>query len=385
MNWLYIIMQIIFCLAFALTAYTYFIYPLLLIILVRICPKIWKKDENHLPSVSMIIPAYNEEHCIADKLDNCLELDYPKEKIEFIIVSDCSSDRTNEIVSTYIDKGFRLNDLKERGGKVVALNKTIPLANGEIVIFSDANSMYDKLAIRNLTRHFIDERIGCVCGRLIYTDPTKTLVGEGESLYWRYETSLKKLESRFNSLIGANGSIFAIRKDLYVPLPGLSIDDFETPLWIYKKGYKVIYEPEATCSEYTSTKTADEWDRRSRIIALELHSLSRLMDLLNPFTLMGFEIISHKLLRWLVPFNLIAMLISNIILWNLPFYNIILILQGIFYLFSLIGYIMQELGMKKIKFFYIPFYFVAMNSAIIYAIIRFVNKRVEAHWETLER
>ena len=223
--------------------------------------------------VSFLIPAKNEESIIEKKIENCFQLDYPKDKIEFIVISDGSTDNTVQIVKGYKHHNVKLIELKENRGKTEAQNIAVQQAQGEIIIFSDANAMYDKDAVKHMVRHFEDPEVGCVSGELHYLEDMNNPVGTEESLYWKYEKTIKKLEDRFNSIIGANGSIYTVRKRDYIPLESDIISDFIEPLEVKYHGKKVVYEPLAESYEKSSTSFDQELKRKRRIICRSIYSL----------------------------------------------------------------------------------------------------------------
>ena len=251
MNWFELTMSIVFWMCFGLVAYTYLAYPALIWLASRLFGRESSPAEvipAKLPAVSLLIAAYNEEGVIEERLQNALALDYPRDRLEIVVGSDGSDDGTNAIVRRYASQGVVLFDYSERRGKSAVLNSSVPRLNGDIVVFSDANTMYDSQAIRRLVRRFEDPKVGAVCGRLILTDPA---TGQNvDSLYWQYETFLKRCESRVETLLGANGAIYALPKKLYVPIPDNTIiDDFVIPLLSkLRHGFRVDYEPTALLS-----------------------------------------------------------------------------------------------------------------------------------------
>jgi len=331
----------------------------------------------------MVIAAYNEEKVISDKLENCLAIDYPKDKFEIIVGSDGSSDRTNEIVSSYEASGVKLINYTDRRGKTSVLNRTIPQAGGEIVVLSDANSMYEPDAVRKLVRHFVYERIGAVCGKLVLRTRDKKQVEEG--LYWKYECVLKSMESDLGALLGANGGIYAIRRELFEPIPdGTIVDDFVIAMKVKEKGFDVIYDQEAIAYEDAAHDVKAEFTRRIRIGAGCFQAIPLTRSLLNPKRgFVAFAYWSHKILRWNVPFFLIAAFVSNMLLLGNPFYLFLFILQSLFYTFALIGHVLNRRRSGKI--FSIPYYFGSMNLALLFGFFRFITKTQKVTWKRTER
>jgi len=280
-------------------------------------------DDAFEPTVSLIITAYNEEKVIKSKLDNSLTLDYPEDKLEIILASDGSMDKTVQIA----EKLPRVKVMSlERKGKTSAQNRAAKEASGEILVFSDANGIYSQDAVRKLVRNFRDPDVGCVCGELRYEGNSQ------EGLYWRYEVMIKKLESRTGRLLGANGCIYAVRKEYFVELPDEVISDFVVPLKVFENGKYIIYEKEALAWEDHPLET---FQRKRRIILRSLQSLRHLRLLLNPFKRRNlfWQLFSHKILRWFMSFVLMSVFITNALLLK----------EGIFYEFFFVAQVMGYL------------------------------------------
>jgi len=373
-------MTIVFFIMFFLTIYPYLVYPLLLTILFPFKKKEIEKAD-FFPMVSLIISAYNEENIIDEKLQNSLALDYPKERLEIIVASE-SNDSTNDIVKKHQSDGINLFSFETREGKAATLYKVVPKALGEIVVFSDANAMYEKDALRNITRCFFDKRIGCVSGQLKYVNPDNTRVGDSESLYWQYEMFIKKMESRYFSLLGANGSIFALRKKLYFPMFQDRGDDFELPVKTALNGHGVVLEPKAVSFEKSSTEFVSEFKRKTRMISWNFKSAGMLLkeSLRKKQFFITFQLLSHKILRWLTFVFLIGMLISNVFLTQTIF-RIVFYLQLLFYSFAFAGYLFEKAKKKIPSFLYIPYYFCLINWASITGMFNSIFKKHEATWE----
>ena len=259
------------------------------------------------PTVTLIIAAYNEEAVIEKKLLNSLALDYPREKLEIIVASDGSTDRTHELVERYRNDGILLKSFA-RSGKTGVQNRVARLARGDILIFSDANAMYRNDAVRKLVSNFADQMVGGVCGQLVYTVEEPTGAGKSENLYWNYEKFMKQQESNLSSVVGANGSIYAVRRADYVEIDEDMISDFVEPLAIVRNGKRVVYEPEAISVELASTNYAAEFRRKVRILTRSILGLLRMRDLMNPlrFGMFAIQLIMHKLLRFITPSFLIV-------------------------------------------------------------------------------
>ena len=373
-------MTFVFFLMLFLTVYPYLVYPLLLYVFFPFKKKDIDKAD-YFPMVTLIISAYNEEKIIETKLKNSLALDYPKDKLEIIVASE-SDDRTNDIVREHQSDGIKLFSFGDREGKAATLYKVVPEALGEIVVFSDANAMYEKKALRYLARCFFDKRIGCVSGQLRYVNPDNTRVGKSESLYWKYEKIIKKLESRYFSLLGANGSIFALRKELYFPIQQNRGDDFELPVKTALNGHGVVLEPEAVSFESSSTEFDSEFKRKTRIISWNFKSARLLLkeSFKKQKFFIAFQLLSHKILRWWTFVFLIGMLFCNFFLTQTIF-RIVLYLQLIFYTLAFAGYLFEKAKRKIPPFLYIPYYFCLINWASITGMFNSFFKKHEATWE----
>ena len=375
-------MLTVFIICLSLLIYMFFGYPAILWIISLVAGTSPDKGEI-FPKVSLIVSAYNEEDIIDDKVQNCLALDYPKEKLEIIVASE-STDKTNDIVKEYQQKGVILFAYSGRKGKSATLFRTIPKTTGQIIVFSDANAMYEKDAIEKLVRNFNDERIGCVSGQLKYSNPDKSTTGSGEGIYWKYEMGLKRLESRLFSLLGANGSIFAIRKDLYFPMAQDRGDDFELPIRISQNGYGVVLEPEAISWERCSAIVKEEFKRKVRIIAWNIKSCLLLLKecLFKKKPLLVFQLISHKFLRWLFPIFAMGVLVTNIFLFGI-FFRMLLVIQIIFYTSAGIGYAIDLKGNKVPRLLIIPYYFCLMHCAAIAGLYQLICCEQKTVWEKI--
>lgn len=374
-------MLIVFIFSLSVLLYTFFGYPVILGILSSLFARRVSKKEFY-PPVSLIISAYNEEGVIRQKLENSLELDYPREKLEIIVASE-STDKTNEIVNEYKDKGMVLYMYRKREGKRATLYRTVPLARGEIVVFSDANAMYQKDAIKKIIRNFSDSRIGCVSGRLKYINPEESSIGKGETTYWEFDLILKKMASRLFSLGGGvNGSIFAIRKELYNPIDKYRGDDFEISCRIEIGGYGVVLEPEAISYEETSENSRQEFKRKVRLATWNFKStLMLLTEALQKRRLLTvFLLFSHRLLRYITPLWLILLFVGNVFLLssNLRYF---FYLQLIFYAMAFSGLIMEKTNRKVTPLFLIPFYFCMVNYAAFLGLTKNIFGKTELLWE----
>ncbi len=322
--------------------------------------------------------AYNEERIIRQKIENDLKLNYPKEKLEIIIVSDGSSDRTPDIVREYAAQGIKGMHSAPRQGKTAALNRAIAEAKNEILIFSDANSMFETDAIKKLVRHFADPSIGGVCGRKSVLQNSDRKASGGDNLYWKYESTLKQAESDLGSIPTADGEIFAMRKELYHPVDAKIInDDMAITFDILSQKKRVIYDKSAVTVEEASISLKDDFNVKSRMVYGGFQIMSLYKNELNPFTsFFGVQFFFHKTLRYLMWFLLILIFTTNIFCLNShPFYNIFFALQVLFYLFAIIGWAMDKANIKKIILFYLPYYYCNVNLAAFKGFTFYLKQR----------
>jgi cellulose synthase/poly-beta-1,6-N-acetylglucosamine synthase-like glycosyltransferase len=365
--------------------YTYVGYILLIPLLaIFFNRRVNKKDIE--PKVTYLITAFNEEKSIAAKLEDTLGLDYPKEKLEVMVASDGSTDRTDEIVKGFAGRGVVLKRVEGRVGKTATQNEAVKAATGEIIIFSDATTKYSKDAIRIIVRNYADEGVGAVSGRYEYINPTGAPVGIGTILFWKYENFIKSMQTRIRTITGCCGCIYSVRKDAYVPLPQDIISDLVEPLKIIEKGYRIVFEPEAVAYEETTEKPSEEFKMRIRVITRAMRGILYVKSLLNPFKypFVSFQLISHKVLRWLIPFFLIGLLVSNYFLLGYWFYNLIFVMQIVFYFSALIGLLTDRLG-HKVKLLAIPLYFCVVNYASFLAFFKTLTGQKTIVWETVRK
>jgi len=365
--------------------YVYFGYPLLLEVLGIIRRRDVNKKDT-IPFISVIIAAYNEESTITEKLENTLSLDYPKDRLEVVVASDGSTDKTEEIVSRYENQGVRLLPLS-RSGKLVALDQAVKQARGEVLVFTDANAILEERALRELASNFYDPEVGGVCGNQKYRleqNPNGDCASEGENLYWTYDKWIKQLESKLGSTIAADGSIYAIRKHLFVPISDpAQADDFAISARVVTQGYRLVYEPEAVSYENPPISSDLEFWRKVRVANQSMNGILHLREALNPFKygFYGIELLSHKVLRYLVPFFLLIAFVINILLsLDSDFYKIILLLQILFYVLAFIGYKARNLNLGRVKIFYGPFYFCLANIAVLLGAIYLISGKRITTW-----
>jgi cellulose synthase/poly-beta-1,6-N-acetylglucosamine synthase-like glycosyltransferase len=378
-----LVAQIIFWLSAAALFYTYAGYPLLLAVVSAVRPRQVRRGDFE-PTVSVIIAAYNEELALAAKLENTLALDYPRELLEIIVASDCSTDGTDQIALGFAPRGVRFHRQAQRLGKTAAQNTAVEQASGEIILFSDATSLYQPNAVKALLPSFADPTVGCVAGRLIYVDPAQSRIGSGARSYWSYETFLKKHESRACSLIGASGCLYAVRRTAYVPLYHEACSDFIIATKMVEQGLRAIYEPNAVCTEQTNRRSDKEMKMRVRIITQTFTDLWRHVTMLNPFR-SGFyaiQLFSHKVMRYFVPFFLIAIFVASATLAGSMFYRILFTAQLACYASAALAWVLDLVGIRS-RLLAFPQYFVLANMASLLALYQFLRGERYAHWEPI--
>lgn len=389
-------MKTLFWISLFVVFYTYVGYGILLCLLVKIKeffskPAIHQISPADFPYVSLLIAAYNEEKIVDEKMSNCFELGYPKDKLKIVWITDGSTDSTNEKLSRYSNAEVLFEP--KRGGKTAALNRAMNFINTDIVIFTDANTILNKDSITEIVNAFSDPKVGCVAGekRIALTSDTNTS-SLGEGAYWKYESVLKEMDSRLNTTAGAAGELFAVRKDLYEYVEeDTLLDDFIISMRIAKKGYKIRYCKNAYAVEGGSLNMREEKKRKVRIAAGGIQSVIRLSSLLNVFKypLLSFQYISHRVLRWtitpvllisLFPFNIILVLNEEQII-----YKILLSLQILFYLAAYTGKIFERRNIK-LSVFLIPYYFMFMNFNVFSGLSYLLKKkRGDGTWEKAKR
>ena len=382
--------------AAVLLVHTYFLYPVVLFTLDGMAQvlhniRYMRSGTNQRlggqagepPRVSLVVAAYNEVSCIQEKLTNSLALDYPADRFEVLIGSDGSTDGTDALVQRCTDGRVRLS-AAPRGGKTSVLNRCIPMAAGDIVLLSDANTMIEPEAVRRLVRHFEDPEVGAVCGKLRLYNPTKAEYEE--STYWTYESLIKFYEGKRGAVMGANGGLYAIRRSLFEALPPATIvDDFVIPMRLLEKGFKVVYEPEAVAHEETTEDYGKEFGRRARIAAGNFQSLRMVPGLLSPLAgFPAFAFWSHKLLRWCAPALMALALVANLFLLHSAFYQVMLVGQGLFYALAYLGKRGTLSGSAK-RVASVAYYFVTMNLAIAVGFWRFLRNSQRAAWDRTAR
>lgn len=372
-------MQILFWLSVFSVFFIYFIFPVILLILSKFRGSEPEQKEI-TPFITLIVPMHNEERVVPDKVQNIFSLDYPQDKMEVIFALDGCSDRTKDMLLQYREKRIIILDYPDRAGKVATLNKTVLEAQGEIIVFSDANSIYNKDALRKLVRNFADAKVGCVSGRLAYIKADANLVGRGENLYWKYDMFVKRQESRLGRLLITNGSMQAVRKSIY-PFPDPEVaDDFSIPLLIQAAGYKILFEPEAVVYEVATQSLKEDYNQRVRILAQGLKGIIRLRKELVKLGPLGlFLLLFHKILRWQIIFFQIVIFISNLMLIQNRFYFNLFLLQILFYFLASVGLIFRN--KFKTKIFSVPFFFCLINFSFLAAIFRLFKNSQTSIWD----
>lgn len=374
-------MEIVFFLSVAAILYVYAGYPLAVAVLARILNKRVRKKPFE-PSVTVLIAAYNEKNDIEYTVRNKLDQDYPKDRLEIMVISDGSTDGTDEIVSNINDLRVRLLRQNPRAGKTSALNMAVPEASGEIVVFSDANSMYAADAVRNLAANFADPTVGYVTGKMIYTNPDGSPIGDGCTAYMKYENTVRALETRIGSVVGVDGGIDAVRKHLYQPMQADQLPDFVLPLQVVSQGFRVVYEPNALLKEPSLNEAQDEYRMRVRVSLRSLWALFAMRHLMGfgRDILYAWQLWSHKMLRYLCFVFLAAALASNVFLLNKGlFYQAAFLFQAVNYI-AAIPIFAGKTGSLVSKMTAVPRYFVLLNVAAAHAFGKFVLGKKQAIW-----
>lgn len=391
------ILEILFWILLFFIFYTYIGYPILLttfVFIKRLFSTSQKKHtlENY-PEITLFVAAYNEKDYVDEKIKNALELDYPKEKIHHLWVTDGSNDGTPEYLKKY--NFVKVLHKDQRNGKIAAMNRGMKYVETPIVIFSDGNTLLSKDSIKKIVEKFENPIVGCVAGEKKISEKNKDdAASSGEGMYWKYESYIKKMDSELNSSIGAAGELFAIRTQLFEEVEGDTlVDDFIISLRIAMKGYKVKYAPGAYAIETASANVKEEMKRKIRIAAGGIQSIFRLKKLLNPFfkPVLTFQYISHKVFRWTInPISMLLLIPINILLaikyelFSLNIYSIFLCLQTALYLIGFVGFIFEH---KKIRFkiIFIPYYLIMTNISQIRGIFRYFAGKQSVNWERAKR
>ena len=392
-----LILKIIFWFLLFIVFYAYIGYGILLFILIKIKRLTGSRKEDiqpgYEPDVTLFIAAYNEKDFVAEKIKNSLELDYPREKLHMVWVTDGSDDGTPDVIKQY--EGVEVYHLPQRSGKIGAMNRGMKFVKTPVVVFCDANTMLGRESIRRIVNLFSNPKVGCVSGeKRIFSKEKDTAAGAGEGLYWKYESTLKKWDAELYSVVGAAGELFAIRTELYQEVErDTLLDDFIISLRVAQKGYTIQYDPEAYAIETASANVKEELKRKIRISAGGIQSVIRLKSLLNVFKYgtLSFQYISHRVLRWtLAPLSLLFMIVVGFILAvnegirNLRFYTILFCLQVLFYLSALLGWYLENRAIR-VKLLFVPYYFFIMNLSVFLGLKRYLKGSQSVNWERAKR
>jgi cellulose synthase/poly-beta-1,6-N-acetylglucosamine synthase-like glycosyltransferase len=366
-------------------AYTYVGYPLLLFG-ISLCRRRRTVEQGYLPFVSVLIAAYNEERSIGTKIEQTLALDYPPDLMEVLVLSDCSSDHTDDIVRCFTDRRVRLVRIPERHGKTHAQNEGAIIAKGSVLIFSDATTVYHPQALRLLASHYQDPKVGAVTGRNLYFDRGgNSPTGAGTVLFWNYENLIKIMQSRISTLTGCVGCIYSVRTSAYTPLPDDVISDLVQPLKAIQKGYRVAFEGRALAHEETTNSSPEEFAMRVRVVTRGMRGLLTVPDLFNPLKhpWVSFQLISHKVLRWIVPFFLLVAFLSTCFAGESRWVSVAFWLQASFYLLALLP-LFAPLH-KYWKVLAIPHYFCTLNAAALVSLIELLRGKKYTIWQTVRK
>lgn len=389
-------------LAIGVVFFSYAGYGVVLFLLIKIKRLIFGKftppqyEEENLPEVTFMVAAYNEESWIEEKIRNTLALDYPADKLRFYFVTDGTNDGTNEkIVRFPTSRRIELFFQPERRGKIAAVERAMEFVETPITVFTDANTDINPQAIRQMVRHFANPKVGAVAGEKRVRMGERDDAGASEGLYWKYESLLKKWDSELYSVVGAAGELFALRTDLYQPVEkDTLIEDFVMTMRIAKRGYKVVYEPNAYAAESKSASVGEELKRKIRISAGGLQAVWRLRALLNflpsplGFGCLSFQYISHRVLRWtLAPLFLPLIFLANMLIvlrGGGLYYECLFGAQILFYFAATLGWIL-ETKQLKVKVLFVPYYFCMMNYSVYMGFMRLVKGRQSVVWDKAKR
>jgi cellulose synthase/poly-beta-1,6-N-acetylglucosamine synthase-like glycosyltransferase len=361
--------------------YVYLGYPVLLYLYGLIFRKNRKTDSSFQPTVTLIIPAHNEEDCIEKKIRNALELDYPKQKLEIIVASDASTDSTMDKAGQFGDR-IKLLDFRERSGKMGIINKAVKSAAGDILVLTDANTMFARYTIKELVKHFAEPEVGCVCGAKIIRNEISDInsSGMGETGYWRYEAFLKRAESLSGSCVSADGSVYAVRRSAY-PFPPdnkIIMDDLAVTLMLIKQGHACVFEPAARAFEESSRRIRDEFRRKTRIFAGAFSLFVNQPGVL--FSRVFFKVFSHKILRWLTFVLQVLLFALSYALSADPFFRPIFGAQAIFYACTAVGILLNHFG-ARIMIFHLPYYFNMTTFAQVWGLVYYIMYGNKPAWE----
>jgi cellulose synthase/poly-beta-1,6-N-acetylglucosamine synthase-like glycosyltransferase len=374
----------LFWLSLSCALYAYVGYPFVLAVLSPFFRhrRPWSTFDatGEWPPVSIVVPSYNEAAVLGRRLENLLALRYPPDRLEIIVGSDGSTDRTEAVAAAVPDARVRVVSVQRRGGKTPLLNKLVAHSTAEIIVFTDANSAFEPDALERLVAPFREPSIGCVTGELVYLNGRDPGVREGEGLYWRLENAIKEMESRFGGTLVATGAIYALRRTIWEPLPAGISDDSVTPLLALASGYRVVVEPRARAYELAA-RLSDEYHRKSRMVTRQLGAHRRVGYFLRPFRpVLAFRLASHKLMRWLVPFFLMSAILANLFLLDRPVYQATLGLAVFGALLFLVGHVATTRALPLPAPLRLWMYFCTVNAAAFVGVLDFVRGRHRAVW-----
>ncbi len=377
--------QIVFWTAAAAIVFAYAGYSLSIVLLgLFVHRRLTRADIE--PTVTFLITAYNEERNIATKLEQTLALDYPADKLEVVVASDGSTDQTDEIVRSFAARGVRLVRVEGRVGKTETQNQAVREARGEIVVFSDATTRYEPQALRKIVRNYADPAVGAVSGRYEYYNPSGASIGVGSVLFWKYENFIKRTQTRIYTITGCCGCIYSVRREVYAPLPADVISDLCEPLKVLEKGHRIVFEPDAIAYEETTEKPAEEFNMRVRVAVRGMRGMLFMKALFNPLRhpFVSYQLLGHKVMRWLVPVFLLAAFAANLFLLDRTFYRITFGLQAALYLAAAAGWLAARWKIRLLPIS-LPLYLVTVNIAALTAMVRVARGYRAVTWETVRK
>ena len=381
-----IIIKIVFWVSTLTILFVFILYPIFLYLLSRSYKKPVDKDKSFKSSISILIAAYNEESGIEAKLDNLLSINYPEDLVEIIVVSDGSTDRTDEILKRYSEQHKRIKYFVQarNQGKTLAMNRAVCESKAKLLVFTDADNMLTENALSELISNFSDPEIGGVCGIISFYSDEESGTADTGGFYWKYNNLMRRLESATGSTMGANGALFAVRREIFRPLEHYLIDDFSTSMNAIFESYRLIIEPKAIALSKHTTNIEDENRRRIRIANRVFNAIIYFRkELLSMSWINKFKFLFHKLLRYCALFFMIVSLIANIALYNTAFiYDLMLLIQVIFYGAVVTGYLLNHLGLSP-KVFFIPYYFTTMNYHQFKGTLKALFGQKQATWNTV--
>ena len=362
-------MEIIFLLLIGIVFYCWVVYPLMLKLLSVFYAKGIKKEDCS-PHVTVLLTVFNEEKVIRNRIENLLALQYPGDKLDILVASDGSTDKTHDIVKEFDSKGVQLFVASQRKGKSITQNEAVSLAHSDILVFTDADTVFDTRWLEKIVRPFADPSVGCVSGQLLLRKRDNS-ISESQGVYYKYETALRMLESKIGILSTAIGPCMAIRRKLFKPLDGQYGDDCIIPLDIISQGYRVIHEPEAIANDIFPSSIHGELKTRIRMTLRNWTGTLSRKHLLNPFKypFISFSLISHRILRWLTPYLLLLIFIANLLLLENPWFFALFLLQVIFYVLSFIGFFLEKKAIH-LRVFTVPFSFCLANLGMFLGVLK---------------